>query len=116
MIKELTAAEQLEEILQTSKQRPVLLFKHSTSCLTSASAWREFQRFAEAESRPEYWRLLVIERRALARLVAQQTAVRHESPQTLLLYNGKTIWHESHRRISFKALQKSLEMIPSAIA
>ncbi len=116
MINELTSTEQFFEILQTSKQRPVCLFKHSTACGTSAGAWRDFQRFAESEPRPEYWRVLAIEQRALAKFIAQHTTVRHESPQVLLFHEGKVLWHASHWNITAQALQKALETIPVRVA
>lgn len=108
MIKELNTLEQFDEILQASQERPVLLFKHSTSCFISSHAWRIFQRFVESESRPEYWLVRVIEQRKLAQFVAQRSAVRHESPQVLLLHKGQVVWHDSHEGVTASALQKHL--------
>lgn len=108
MIKELNTLEQFTEILQTSQARPVVLFKHSTSCFTSSHAWRVFQRFVEGEPRPEYWLVHVIEQRKLSQHVAQHIGVRHESPQVLLLHKGQVVWHDSHEGITASALQKHL--------
>ncbi len=111
MIKDLNSPEQFEEILQTSQQRPVFLFKHSTSCFTSSYAWRIFQKFAASEARPEHWRVLVLEQRALSQHLARQTGVQHESPQVLLLHEGKVVWHDSHEGITANALQKNLDTV-----
>lgn len=108
MIHELSTTDQFDEVLETSKQRPVYLFKHSTACGTSAGAWQDFQRFAAAEPHAAYWRVLVIERRALSRHVAQNTGVPHQSPQVLLFRDGKVVWWQSHWRITLQALQQSL--------
>ena len=108
MIKDLDSPEQLNEILQSSHERPVLLFKHSTSCFISSHAWRTFQRFVESETRPEYWCVRVIEKRALSQHVARQTNVQHESPQVLVFHRGKVVWHDSHEGITVGALQKNL--------
>lgn len=116
MINELTSQAEFDEILRTSTPRPVFLFKHSTACSTSTGAWRDFQRLAETEARADYWRVLVIENRALSQQVAKQTSLRHESPQVLLFHKGRVVWHESHWRISVKALQKSLEVLLAPVA
>ncbi len=108
MIKELTSLQQFDEILQTSQQRPILLFKHSTACSASSRSWRNFQRFAESEARPEYWRVRVLENRALSLHVARQTHVQHESPQVLLLHHGKVVWHDSHEGITAAALRQAV--------
>lgn len=109
MIKELSAPDQFDEILETSARCPVFLFKHSTACGTSSAAWREFQQWAAGEPRAEFWRVLAIERRELCLYLEQQTGVRHESPQVLLFQNGKVVWHQSHWRITVQALRQALE-------
>lgn len=111
MIKDLNSPEQFEEILQTSRQRTVFLFKHSNACFTSSYAWRIFQNFAANEARPEYWRALVLEQRALSQHIARQTQVQHESPQVLLFYDGKVVWYDSHEGITANALQKNLAAV-----
>ena len=108
MINACQSWEDFEELLQNSHTRPVLLLKHSSSCLASARAWRQFKQFAEQEIHPEYWRVLVIEQRPLSKEIARRTGVVHESPQVLLFQNGLVIWHASHGRINAKALQEGL--------
>lgn len=109
MIRELSATAQIGEILETSAQRPVFLFKHSTACGTSSAAWRDFQQWAANEPRAEFWRVLAIERRELSQYVEQRTGVRHESPQVLLFHNGKVVWQQSHWRITLQALRQALQ-------
>ena len=45
------------------------------------------------------WVDVVAERR-LAQAVAARTGIQHESPQVLLLKDGKVVWHENHWRIT----------------
>ena len=46
----------------------------------------------------------VIENRSLSRRIAEETEVRHESPQVLLLDQGQVIMHTSHGQITKKRL------------
>lgn len=81
-----------------------LLFKHSLVCPVSARAWRELERFlAEHPALPCAW-IDVIGSRPLSRTVAERTGVRHESPQALVLADGRCVWHASHGAISAASL------------
>lgn len=103
-IRTLTDPAQLDALLAAG--RPVWLFKHSLTCGVSARAWRQFEAFAAG--RPEAGALFAkveIQRaRELSRAIAERTGVRHQSPQVLLLAGGAVAWHESHGRISERAL------------
>ncbi len=103
-IRTLTDPVQLDALLAAG--RPVWLFKHSLTCGVSARAWRQFEAFAAG--RPEAGALFAkveIQRaRELSRAIAERTGVRHQSPQVLLLSGGAAVWHESHGRISERAL------------
>lgn len=73
------------------------VFKHSTSCPVSAQAAEEVR--AMSTEAPIYW-INVREQRDLSNWVAAQYGVAHESPQLILLKNGKaqSVW--SHFEIS----------------
>jgi bacillithiol system protein YtxJ len=73
------------------------LFKHSTSCPVSARAADEVR--AMRTDTPIYW-VNVREQRELSNWVAAQYGVTHESPQLILLKDGKVeaVW--SHYAIS----------------
>jgi bacillithiol system protein YtxJ len=98
-----------ERLVADSHEKPVFLFKHSTSCPISASRWRLFQSFAESESRAAFHRVLVIEDRPVARHIAEATGIQHQSPQAILLYNGKAIWNASHYSITEEDMAAALE-------
>jgi bacillithiol system protein YtxJ len=73
------------------------IFKHSTTCPVSAHAAGEVQ--AMQGELPIYW-VNVREQRELSNWVAEHYGVRHESPQLILLRDGKPekVW--SHFEIS----------------
>ena len=80
----------LESLLTDSTSKPVIVFKHSTACSISSRAYREMEKL-------EGVNLLEIQSaRDLSRDLAALTGVRHESPQVIILRNGKAVWNASH--------------------
>jgi bacillithiol system protein YtxJ len=53
--------------------------------------------------------VLVVEDRPVSMHVADQTGVRHQSPQAILLYRGEPVWDESHYRITQDSMEAALE-------
>lgn len=105
MIQQLKSEHDFEQVLQSSFQRPVFVFKHSSYCGVSSYAWKEFQRYAAEEPAAEYWKVLVIEDRKLSKQIAASAGVPHESPQVILLCQGKAVWHASHHQITARLIK-----------
>lgn len=99
----LTSEEQIDQVIAASEEKPVLLFKHSTRCsISSMSLDRLLRNWKEEDSEkitPYYLDLIAF--RSLSNLVAERFGVPHESPQVLLIQNGKVTYHESHYGISY---------------
>jgi bacillithiol system protein YtxJ len=101
---ELTTPEQLESVLAAGRW---LLFKHSTRCPISSHAHDEYQAWlAQAAPRAKSARVLVVENRPLSTAIAERLKVRHESPQAILIDEGKVLWHASHHSITTAELTK----------
>jgi len=101
----LTQAQEVDDLLAQETGR-TLVFKHSLTCPVSHAAFGEFERFLGGEL-PDGLALRLIEvqnARPASSRVAEKTGVRHESPQALLIENGKVVWHRSHWNIDAKAL------------
>lgn len=100
---ELTSLEQLDPIL---KQGKWLLFKHSTRCPISSHAHDEYLEWlgAAGSRRVRTARVLVVEARPISNAIAERLKVRHESPQAILIEDGKVLWHASHHSITAKEL------------
>src|SRR5262245_2720924 len=98
----------LEQLLDRSKTNPVIIFKHSTQCSISTQAYEEFVDFAIGIPDLICGTLLVIENRSLSKAIAERFGVRHESPQALLIKDGRVIWHASHWSITPDSLGDAL--------
>jgi bacillithiol system protein YtxJ len=94
----LTDEEQLSNIIEKSKENPQVIFKHSNRCSISSVALQRLQR-ANQPGEIDFYFLDLIRHRSLSNKVAEIFKVRHESPQVLLIKDGKCIFHESHLSI-----------------
>lgn len=108
MIKDLGTKQDYNQLVQASHDKPIFLLKHSTRCPISASRWQAFQEFADKEMRADFYRVLVVENRALSQHVAQDTGIRHESPQAFLLHEGQVTWDDSHWSITPESMSVAL--------
>ena len=103
---EITSSEELTRALEESARRDVLFFKHSNSCGVSDRAFREFRKYLETEeSRQTAHYLITVQRaRPASDELARRLGVQHESPQAILVRDGKAIWTESHLALKEGAL------------
>ncbi|WP_291727867.1 bacillithiol system redox-active protein YtxJ [Bernardetia sp.] len=102
----LETPEKLQEIIKNSDATPVLIFKHSTRCSISSMALSRFERQWNQEKvgKVEPYYLDLIQYRNVSNLIAQELDIQHESPQVLLIENGKCTYHASHSAIYFDDL------------
>ncbi len=87
-IVKITRVEEIEELLEASKEREVWIFKHSLLCPTSRHMLEEFQRFAESRddgTNAEYRLVEIQSARPVSAAVEESTGVQHQSPQCLLV-------------------------------
>jgi bacillithiol system protein YtxJ len=93
----------LDSLLDNSRQRPIVVFKHSLACPISAAAYREMQKLDEVVL------VEVQNARQVSRELADRTGIRHESPQVIVFRNGKAVWNASHYEVKAHAVSKALE-------
>jgi len=98
--------EQLNEIDQLSKEKAVLIFKHSTRCSTSAMVLDRLERNQGILATSANYYLDLIAHRDISNEIARKYQVIHESPQAILIKNGQAIYESSHFSISWDELQK----------
>ena len=108
MLKELRRREDLDRLLETSRSQPILIFKHSTQCSISGAAYDELLKFTEAAEDVPCGVVLVIENRSLSNSIASEFGIRHESPQAIVVENGRPKWNASHWSITAEALEDAL--------
>ena len=105
----LTELKQLDAIVTASEEKPVVIFKHSTRCSISRMALKNFEReynLEESEATPYYLDLL--QHRDISNEIAQKFQVIHQSPQLLLIKNGKSVYDVSHSEIDAEALKSKI--------
>lgn len=109
-VKELTTVEEWKEVLSSSSEQPVFVFKHSTSCSVSAGAWEEFQKYLQdsPNQQVQYVYVKVIESRPVSNQIAEELGVKHESPQVILVKDQEAIWHTSHFKITKEVIAEQL--------
>lgn len=111
----LDQVEQFEQLLRASHAHPVVVFKHSPTCGISAQAYDEIERFLRDGAGADVYLLDVRARRSLSQAIAGQLGVRHESPQILVLTDGRVAWTASHFRVRAPGLRSALEQARSAV-
>lgn len=104
---DLTTPEDVDAVLAESRTAPILLFKHSETCGISAQAWDELSEARGSLPVPLYV-ISVQAGRAASSAVAERLGVRHESPQLLLISNGRARWTASHFRITGDAARRAV--------
>lgn len=107
---DLTSVDQLSEVLTQSNQKTQLIFKHSNACPISSMAYNELHKYLnDAPSDNVDYHLVVVQ---LARPVSNEVAARlnvvHESPQAILVRDGKALWHKSHYDITKSSLANAV--------
>ncbi len=105
---ELTDILQLNEIQAISIEKPVAIFKHSTRCSISRMALKQFEREYDLEGVVDAYFLDLIAHRDISNEIALRFNVHHESPQLILIKNGKAVYNVSHSDIDAQALKSKI--------
>lgn len=101
---------QLNEIITSSSEKPVLIFKHSTTCGISRMVMKQFERDFDLNDKVNSYYLDLLSYRPISNEVATRFDVTHQSPQLLLIINGKSVYDVSHSAIDVAALRVQLEL------
>jgi bacillithiol system protein YtxJ len=96
--------ETLDKLITDSRTKPVVIFKHSNACGISASAYREMEKLEGQVNLLE-----VQSARDVSRELADLTGIRHETPQVIVLKDGKAVWNASHFDVKAGAVRQALE-------
>lgn len=93
--KMLNEMDQLDKIVELSKKKPVLIFKHSTRCGISRAVLKAFERkFKDVDA--DFYYLDLLQHRDISNEIATKFNVQHQSPQLLVLKEGEVVKHDSH--------------------
>jgi bacillithiol system protein YtxJ len=109
---ELSTVADFDAVVAESFKRPVMILKHSDSCGRSEHAmetvFRELEGWAHGVKDVSCRVVIVQERRGLSDAIEQRLRVRHETPQLILIRNGRVVWHASHWGITDSAMRRAL--------
>ena len=95
----------LAALLARSHAAPVLLFNHDPGCGGSARAYRRV-----LELGGDHGAIGLIDvrvARAVTAELARRTGVPHQSPQVLLLRDGRAAWFASHGAVTAEAVERA---------
>lgn len=102
--KELNTLSGLDEILSAPGKK--LFFKHSTRCGTSSMALKSFERHFAPESGISCYFLDLLKYREISNEIAARTGVYHQSPQVIVLQDGKVVYDASHHSIDAQTINR----------
>jgi bacillithiol system protein YtxJ len=104
---QITTASQLDKIDEISKTAACLIFKNSTRCHVSAAMLARLEKKWEpGDIQPFYLDLLAYP--SISNTIATRYMVPHESPQVLLIKDGRCIMSQSHMHIRFDEIQQQI--------
>lgn len=92
-----------EEMADRSKERAVVIFKHSLTCPISAGAYEQMAEFEGAVVLIEVQRA-----RELSTEIENRLGVAHESPQVIVLLQRQVVWNASHFEITAAAVAQAV--------
>jgi bacillithiol system protein YtxJ len=98
---------QLQEVLKESESKPVFIFKHSTRCSISSTALSRLERMWDDDidtNKLTPYYLDLIANRDVSNKIEEVLHVVHQSPQLILIKDGKSIYDTSHMGINYGEL------------
>ena len=112
---ELKSQQDWEKCMEASADKPVFVFKHSTSCPISGAAHDRVKEYDNQNGRsgPDIYLVKVIESRPVSNQIAEDLGVQHQSPQIMLVKDKVSVWSASHHGVRGERMQEALEKASS---
>ena len=105
---QITTLSQLNEIQEISKTKPAIIFKHSTTCMISRMALKNFEKEFELQKEVEAYLLDLLNFREISNEIAAKFDVKHQSPQLFLIKNEIAVYNTSHENIDAATLKSKI--------
>jgi bacillithiol system protein YtxJ len=100
---------ELDRLLAESAERPVLLFKHSYACGTSAEALDELLSHLDERAGQARVGIVTVQTdRAVSNAVTARLGIRHETPQILLVRDSRVVWSASHFHVTADEIARAI--------
>lgn len=105
----------LDRLLAGTDSRPLLLFKHSYSCGVSAEALDELLLHLDRGNAAIDYALITVQtHRDVSNAASRKLGVRHQTPQALLVHEGRVVWSASHFRVTAAAVEEAIRTVVTA--
>jgi bacillithiol system protein YtxJ len=95
----------LDEI---KNQDLAVLFKHSPTCGVSWAAESQVKKFIAGNPDIPVYTISVRQDRDLSRRIAEETRIRHESPQVIVFRRGVPVANASHQDVTVDFLSQAV--------
>lgn len=104
---ELTEMNTLDEIAEISHEKPVAILKHSTRCGISRMVLKQFEEdYNLKEEEVKLYFLDLLQHRDISNKIASKFNVPHESPQLIIIKNGKAVYDASHSQVKADSIKE----------
>lgn len=104
----ITQVSEAAELFDSLGDGPAVIYKHSNRCGTCFRALKEVRKFAGTHPEVPVFMIDVNRDRPVSNHVSEHFSVRHESPQALVVANGRSVWDGSHLDVTAGALERAL--------
>ena len=94
----------LHDLVKLSFSEKVLVFKHSTTCSISTMSKNRLESSGEHSKIENCYLLDLLKHRDISSKIEKDFKVTHESPQVLIIENGKCIYNASHNEINWDSI------------
>jgi bacillithiol system protein YtxJ len=102
----------LDRLLTATQSHPLLLFKHSFSCGVSAEALDELVAHLSGDACTARYAMIGVQtHREVSNAAAARLGVRHQSPQAILVHDGRVVWTASHFRVNADEIRKAIDAV-----
>ncbi len=106
--KVISSMEDLDKAVAESYERTVVIFKHSTRCSISKGVLSKFEgQIEESDADVAYYFLSLLRYRDISNEIAERFGVVHQSPQIIVLKDGKAVANASHRKIDISLVEEA---------
>lgn len=103
--KKIESEKDLDSAVEKSSKQKVLIFKHSTRCFISKTVLKNFEKQMQASDKDyAYYFLDLLANRSISNEIESRFDVVHQSPQLIVLENGKAVKNASHHNIDLETI------------
>src|SRR5690554_982227 len=102
----LNSVEELKQAVDNTHNLTGVFFKHSTRCSISSMALSRFESQWEENDDFQLYFIDLIAHRDVSNEISEIADIQHQSPQVIVLKNGKEVYNASHNGISAEEIKK----------